>query len=304
LRGATYFGLAQDETASVQPEIRLQLNRRSGPNQLSLSLESISSRSLELALFPGGEALVDPVLTYRADLAWQRRLRNRAYWRIGAFFQLTPDDYAFILADNTSREILHSSELLGLPPELPAPTAGFASRNYGLELTICQPAVGEGWYYTANATVFRSEHENRSGEWTQGRFSQDFAIQLVTGREWSGRDRKERRRALGLNLSLLSHGGERFPPVNAQRRNFPNLNDYWYAAGRTDRIPVFFRPDLRLYKRKFHRKTTTTLALDIQNVAGITNVAHRYFDDFAGASLDREQLGLIPVLSYRIEWRY
>ena len=44
-------------------------------------------------------------------------------------------------------------------------------------------------------------------------------------------------------------------------------------------------------------------ALDIQNVANVENLGNVYYDAFLDRPNERFQLGLIPVLSYRIVWR-
>jgi len=45
-----------------------------------------------------------------------------------------------------------------------------------------------------------------------------------------------------------------------------------------------------------------TLALDLQNVANQKNAAYNYYDSQKGQILQKTQLGLIPILSYRVEF--
>ena len=50
------------------------------------------------------------------------------------------------------------------------------------------------------------------------------------------------------------------------------------------------------------KRTTSTLALDIQNVTNRKNIQGTYFDLESEKMVESYQLPLIPVLSYRIEF--
>ena len=67
-------------------------------------------------------------------------------------------------------------------------------------------------------------------------------------------------------------------------------------------LPDYKRLDLRLSWRKVKLKSTRTLSLDIQNLAGIQNVAGYYFDTYKQKVLTRYQLGIIPVLTWRLDF--
>ncbi len=85
------------------------------------------------------------------------------------------------------------------------------------------------------------------------------------------------------------------------------VNDYLLPQddrrGFVDTNGTYSRPHLRLYRTKVRAKTTTTLALDLQNVAGVSNTAATYYDTYLNRPNERGALGSIPVLSYCIFWR-
>jgi hypothetical protein len=301
LRYSAYLDLNESDIW----EPRFLLNYYAGKSIFHLSAER-SSRLPFTGSSP--EDISNAVVaTNQLGLGWQYALANGDAFSANAYYQESPDDYGNeILFINGERLIFHFNSLLG------GSQFFFGNRisdfrSYGLELSYQRPIQAEQLYYTANLSVFRAENQNGQGDWVRGRFSRDFIFQGVAGKEWEGRNKKGKARAFGANVSLILAGGERFYPVDAatSAEDFvaEGVTVYDFLAERTDQMDTYFRPDLRLYRRKYHRKTTTTLALDIQNLSGRANVAYRYYDHVTEQTEDRLQLGIIPVLSYRIEWR-
>ena len=70
----------------------------------------------------------------------------------------------------------------------------------------------------------------------------------------------------------------------------------------SDRYDNFFRIDLRIYLKREHQRRTGMWAMDLQNVTNAKNEAYRYFDARKNELVTKYQLGLIPNLSYRIEF--
>ncbi len=69
-----------------------------------------------------------------------------------------------------------------------------------------------------------------------------------------------------------------------------------------DRLPYFFRADARLnyHFKKKKRKYKSMLSLDIQNLTGRKNYSDFYFDQILQELIFQEQLGFIPILSWRV----
>ena len=64
----------------------------------------------------------------------------------------------------------------------------------------------------------------------------------------------------------------------------------------------YVRLDLRLSWQKNKPKYTRTWSIDIQNVLNIENDAFYYYDTQQDDVLLEKQLGIIPVLAYRVEF--
>ncbi len=67
-------------------------------------------------------------------------------------------------------------------------------------------------------------------------------------------------------------------------------------------LATYYRLDLRVYLKREHQGRTGMWALDLQNATNAQNEAYRYFDTRKDEVVTKYQLGLIPNLSYRIEF--
>lgn len=300
----THYNLPRNSDGIVEP--RLAITHFRGKSSFTLGLEGTSSIPT-YALFDffstRSQRVAVPV-NYQANLSWKTVTARQLSMQATAYFQLTPNDYAIAIPGGIGSVPVGSTLSL---PSLVGQVNDMSSRRYGLELSLEKPIRNDEWYYALNTSVFQSEYRLPGAEqdYQAGRYAQRFTTRLLLGKEWTGTDRKGRKRAYGSNLALLLNGGERQPELDliGSEQDGLERDIYDYTNGFTVNTSTYFRPDLRLYKRKFRKKTTTTLALDIQNVAGINNSAYFYYDNFLRRVEERKQLTLIPVLSYRIEWR-
>jgi hypothetical protein len=67
-------------------------------------------------------------------------------------------------------------------------------------------------------------------------------------------------------------------------------------------VPAYFRIDGRIAYRKNLKKFNYTLALDVQNATAYKNVRNQIYDYIAGQLVYSYQSGLVPVLSFQIDF--
>lgn len=296
--------LYDDSVNDVVFEPRVNYELRAGDGRFSVTAERISQLPLAPVMLGASTSAngFAPV-SNNLELGYGRSFGGVATM-LRAYFQYTAEDYAI----ETDGFLNSANNFLELYP-FQAPLNTTATRRYGVELEAAGGRKTKGWYYRGSLSLLNAETEQADGSWTQDRFAVDYIANLTLGREWAGQDRKQRNRTYGLNLALIAHGGERYgdidapfgpDPANLAEQFFPPQN---LTAGYVNSLGAYLRPDLRLYKTKIRAKTTTTLALDIQNVANIENLGGVYYDAFLERPNERLQLGIIPVLSYRITWR-
>ncbi|MGB3799268.1 MAG: hypothetical protein WA952_05590 [Lewinella sp.] len=289
------FGDGNDELV-FEPRIRYR-SRWNG-QRLVAAVERLSRMPNVGRLLSGPRMEQFIPVTNQASLAYGRRI-GRVNTLVTAYYQYTEWEYAaqvgnFLLSANNFLEIDPNFTFTTITP----------TRRYGLEAEVAGGHREEGWYYRGSASLFRAETRQSDESWAKDRYSSDLIAKLTLGREWPGTDRQANPRTYGLNVALIGYGGERTGRIVG---NTGQLNQYFipqdYSDGFINTNGVYFRPDLRVYRTKEKGRRTTTIALDLQNVAGITNTAATYFDSFLNRPNEREALPLIPVLSYRVWWR-
>lgn len=183
-------------------------------------------------------------------------------------------------------------------PLLLPQTATGTGRNTGVELSMDR-SFERGWFLRVNGTVFQSSYTDRQGEELDTRWNNQWMANAMGGREWR-KAKEDRVRTWGVSGRVFAMGGQRYSPFAVQDRGFPVPVPTGppFSAQAND----YLRADLRVYRKMDRGGRTGQWALDLQNVSNTRNEAFRYFDRRQGAIVTKYQLGLIPNLSYRIEF--
>ena len=167
--------------------------------------------------------------------------------------------------------------------------------NQGIELTV-NHTLATGYFYTANATVYDSRYELANGESKDTRWNGNYGGNLMGGKEWE-KNKGDRIRTWGVSARMNYRGGLRYTPYLSARRGFVSLGEPYSAQ-----FDPFFRLDLRVYLKTDRKGRTGMWALDLQNATNAENAAYVYYDQRMQEVVTKYQLGLIPNLSYRIEF--
>ena len=172
-------------------------------------------------------------------------------------------------------------------------------RNYGVEITV-EKFFTDGWYLLTTTSLYRSRYTARDGIERSTRFDGGFVQNLLVGREWTvGRRAKNQ---LGFNIRAIWSGGNRYTPVNIEESQARGYTVRDWSRSYEEQLPAYFRTDIRLSYRMNKNKSSSVISLDIQNVSNRENVYTRYYDSDENKLIDVTQLGLIPVLNYRLEF--
>lgn len=172
-------------------------------------------------------------------------------------------------------------------------------KNYGIESTLERFFTG-GWYAISATSLFRSRYVARDGVERPTRFASDFVQTFLWGKEWTVG--KAGVNTLGLNLRLNWSGNNREAPIDLEASR---------AAGRTVRdwsrnfeqsLPNYFRLDTGIRFRKNKNNRSWVLSLDIQNATNNSNAFSLFYRSSIDQIVPQTQLGLIPVLNYRLEF--
>lgn len=170
-------------------------------------------------------------------------------------------------------------------------------RNRGIELTV-EKQMTQGWYLIQTFHLFSSEYQGTDGVWRNTRFDGRYSQNTTLGKEWSA----GKKSTLGANIRAFYAGGMYQVPIDTLASQTLGRSVSAVDQGFTQQLPDYFRIDLRLMWRKHSTKSTHTLSLDVQNLSNTQNVAFYFYDRSQNVLLPKYQLGLIPILNYRVEF--
>jgi len=170
-------------------------------------------------------------------------------------------------------------------------------RNYGVEVTYQKLLTGQ-YYFLISGSLYKATYTGADGIRRNSRFDGRHTFSFTGGKEF----KTENQSTWGINTKILWIGGFRETPINKEASAVANKTVYNENEAFSIKMKDYFRPDLRIYWKKSKAKYSRTLALDIQNISATKNEAYSYYDRFQKQIVRKDQLGLIPVLSYRWEF--
>lgn len=194
-------------------------------------------------------------------------------------------------------------QIFGMLNIIPNGTSG--ARVYGSELYFENTTFfkGNALNYGVNVSVFDSKYELNDDSKTQfnGRYNFGY-INNVNVSYSIDISKSGKNRNLILSLSNHLRGALREQSLNPVNGEFETLYDTQSPYNQIFR--PYQRLDFRIVynKQKTGSKKTHRWSLDIQNLLNRENDGFRYYDPLLNSVLLQKQLGLVPVLSYRLEW--
>lgn len=188
-----------------------------------------------------------------------------------------------------------------IQPFGPLEATGVAE-NKGLELSA-ERYLTSGWFFMANTTLFDARYQGSDRVWRASRWNLGHIANITGGKEWQRDDWPERLRTFGINGRITWVGNQRAAPLDEAASAAAQTTVYDLSEGYSERQPGFVRLDLRVYwRRNIGTRRNSLFAMDFQNASIRKNTAYRYYDPLTRRVAVKEQLGLIPNLSWRLEW--
>jgi hypothetical protein len=225
-----------------------------------------------------------PAWAVKAELFWQHQ-SNLPASDYGAL-----RTWSVLNATETTGNLLSITQYSGL------------GENKGLELSA-EHYLQDDWFLAANATIFNSRYQGGDKIWHDTRWNLGHLANFTLGKEWYKERAEGKIRAFGLNGRVVWTGGFREMPIDTVASLGAKSTIYNTYSAYTIQLPDYFRIDLRIYwKRSLGNRRNSTFAMDFQNVTNQQNVAYHYYDPFTKKIETKHQLGLIPGISWRLEF--
>jgi hypothetical protein len=171
--------------------------------------------------------------------------------------------------------------------------------NYGIDINL-EKSFNKSYYFITNLSFYNSKYKTFDNKEFNTRYNRGYQLNLIGGKEWSVSNKKNR--ILGINGKFLTTGGQRQTEIDLPASQ---------AAGETVLVPgkffnkttnPYFRFDLGVSLKTNRAKTTHIISLDIQNVLNRINKYETFFNPNTGKLVAADQLGIIPILNYRVEF--
>jgi hypothetical protein len=294
--GIRYFRFTFNDTDAWEPRLSLHLSL-SGKHQLSLAYR-LSSQIQHPALYIYSmQPDIELTKSHHLEAGLQSRLNETTTLKTELYYQSLFDVPVGV---NVPFSAINMAEIAGFV--LPQTNPGILEnsgkgKNYGINITAEKSFFGNH-YFILGGSLYKSTYTTRDEKEYQSRFDGRYMFTGTYGKEWR---KMEKKRTIGLNTRLLYIGGTREPfPITGTGMAGEPLYDPYDTFSR--KLKDYYRVDLRVSFRKDKPGYTRTFAIDIQNLTGAQNEAYHYFDAMKGTVETKYQLGIIPVLVYRIDF--
>lgn len=286
--GIRYVNFGYNNSAAWEP--RFSINKRFGNNLLALSYGSTSQwQQIQTYLAPGNEDLPF-TRSNQLALEWKHQVKTGLSITSSMYYHQVYD--APILPGYPTYSLINQWEEF---PEGNLEAIG-NGRNYGVEGSMEKRFYSE-LYFMASGSYYQSQFQVNENTYAETRFNGRFTSSLLSGKEW-----KRGNKAFGIHARLLYTGGLRQAPIDLFASSLTGTTIHNVLQGYTVELPEYFRTDLRVTWRKNKPGYTRTISIDIQNVTNYRNMAGYYFDTLHQEITPRYQLGIIPVLAYRVDF--
>ena len=173
-------------------------------------------------------------------------------------------------------------------------------RSYGLEIGIDKKEIN-GLYYLVNGTLYDSKFKRSDGKWADTKFNGRYIFNTTIGKSWD-KNLDNKSRNFGINFRVNYLGSLREKSINIERSNDFRTTIFWGNSPYERNASDYFRTDLSIYVVNKKEKFTSRLSLDIQNVLNRRNEGFAYYDPLLQRIERQQQLGILPVLNYRISF--
>ncbi len=179
------------------------------------------------------------------------------------------------------------------------------ARNAGVEVSVAR-RMAQQWFYQVNASVYDAAYTDANGVERGSRWDGGYIANMVVGREWA--KQKERgKRTWGLSLRANAMGNQRTTPIDVEASRALGVTVHDLSRAYEDQLAPVLRIDVRVYLKREHGSRndpgrTGMWSLDLLNATNAQNEAFKYFDVRKDEVVTKYQLGIIPNISYRIEF--
>jgi hypothetical protein len=290
--GLRYSQFSYNNTNAVEPRAKLAF-QISPLSKVDLAYSLVSQIQSQQVYAGAGNEDLGLSKSHHFDLQYRQSLDRDLSFTGGLFYQQLFDIPVEADVSSTFSAINLIEDVV--PDNLVSEGVG---ENVGADLTL-EKLFFANHYLMLGASYYESTYKGRDQVKRDTRFNGNYTFSGVYGKEWN---KSAKGRTISLSTRLLYLGGLRQSAIDVAASQASYETVYDTTEPYNEQLNDYFRIDVRLGFSKNKPGYTRTFAIDIQNLSGQQNEAYRYFDFTQQKVVTKFQLGIIPVLLYRIDF--
>lgn len=238
----------------------------------------------EILIYPIGADFIE---SNSVELnTWYKWIQLSLFYHAVSNIPISDKDYGFSAMEN-----LDNLPLANMTDPIFLDAIGKAD-IYGVSLSI-NKNIG-GIEFNGNITLTDSEQE-LVAQTSKAPLDYGHVLNLGATKNWKFKSGKQ----FGISVSFHHRGGARQNQIDLNRSFQWGYTNYSFENQYNLILEDYVRMDLRILYKPSKR---STISLDIQNVLNRENDAYYYYEPYWGDVRLRKQLGMIPILSWRVNW--
>lgn len=172
-------------------------------------------------------------------------------------------------------------------------------KNCGLELAL-QQFTRKGLYFLVSGTVFNAQYKAGDGIWRNTEFNQQFAFNLLAGKEFVLKEKADRKRLFALNVSYRHAGGVWINPIDLEASQTIGWTQFDMSNPYSDRQGNQVGLDVSMNFQVLRKKVTSKWSLSIKNLYTSRQVIRQEYDIETNSIKEFTDYGVIPVFGYTL----
>ncbi|HIA36752.1 MAG TPA: TonB-dependent receptor, partial [Flavobacteriales bacterium] len=185
----------------------------------------------------------------------------------------------------------------GLLPSLDSLDNKGTGINYGLELTL-EKFFSNNYYFLLTGSLFDSKYKGSDGVLRNTVFNGNFVFNVLAGKEFV----VKKVNIFSIDAKVTTSGGNRYTPIDMEASKLYGEEMLKDDLAYSQQFDTYFRADIRLGYKRNAKKVAHEWAFDIQNIFDTENVLLQLYDEETNKIEFAYQLGIFPVVLYRIEF--
>lgn len=176
-----------------------------------------------------------------------------------------------------------------------------SGENVGIELTL-ERYFADNYYFMLTASLYDSKYKAMDGVRRNTRFNGNYAGNFLFGKEFELKSSGTRKKVISVNTKISLLGARRYTPIDLEQSRIEETTVFDESRAFSERADNVFIANLAIAYRIDSKKISQEIKLDVQNATNNTGRIWPYYDKHNDKVEFAQQLPLLPVLMYTVNF--